>query len=98
MFQFILQFENGYDTIVGERGMQISGGQRQRIAIARAILKNPKILILDEATSSLDSKSEQKIQESMRFLLKGKTAIIKNRFVRFFLRRLILCFPHVSIY
>ena len=74
--EFILQFENGYNTIVGERGMQISGGQRQRIAIARAILKNPKILILDEATSSLDSKSEQKIQESMSFLLKGKTAII----------------------
>ena len=74
--EFILQFENGYDTIVGERGMQISGGQRQRIAIARAILKNPKILILDEATSSLDSKSEQKIQDSMNFLLKDKTAII----------------------
>ena len=73
---FILEFENGYNTIVGERGMQISGGQRQRIAIARAILKNPKILILDEATSSLDSKSEQRIQESMNFLLKGKTAII----------------------
>ena len=74
--EFILEFKKGYETIVGERGIQISGGQRQRIAIARAILKNPKILILDEATSSLDSKSERKIQESMKVLLQNKTAVI----------------------
>ncbi len=73
---FIAGLPDGYDTLVGERGMKLSGGQRQRVALARAFLRNPKILILDEPTSNLDSKTEEEIQRSLETLMKGRTTFI----------------------
>ena len=74
--EFTDRFEKGLDTVIGERGVKLSGGQRQRIAIARAILANPRILILDEATSNLDTESESYIQESLRSLMSGRTTFV----------------------
>ena len=73
---FILETENGYDTNIGDRGMKLSGGQRQRLSIARAVLKNPEILILDEATSALDTESEKLVQEALTSLLDGRTSVV----------------------
>jgi subfamily B ATP-binding cassette protein MsbA len=73
---FILQCENGYQTNIGDSGVKLSGGQRQRLSISRAILKNPPILILDEATSSLDARSEKLVQDALNNLMKLRTSIV----------------------
>jgi len=74
--EFILQTENGYQTLTGDRGMKLSGGQRQRISIARAVLRNPPILILDEATSALDTESERLVQDAISKLMKNRTSLV----------------------
>ena len=74
--EFIMASENGYDTLIGDRGCRLSGGQRQRLSIARAILKDPAILILDEATSALDSESEHLVQEALERLMSNRTTLV----------------------
>ena len=74
--QFIIQTKEGYETKIGDRGSKLSGGQRQRLSIARAILKNPPILILDEATSALDTESEKLVQESLSQLMQNRTTLV----------------------
>ncbi|MDE5634764.1 MAG: ATP-binding cassette domain-containing protein, partial [Muribaculaceae bacterium] len=73
---FIMESPEGYDTNIGDRGCRLSGGQRQRVSIARAILKNPPVLILDEATSALDSESEKSVQEALDRLMKDRTTLV----------------------
>ena len=75
-YDFIINTPDGWDTMLGEKGIGLSGGQKQRIAIARVFLKNPKLLILDEATSSLDSESEELVQEALDNLMKNRTSIV----------------------
>jgi subfamily B ATP-binding cassette protein MsbA len=74
--EFIVEMEDGYNTNIGDRGMKLSGGQRQRLSIARAVLKNPDVLILDEATSALDTQSEKLVQQALDSLLAGRTSVV----------------------
>jgi ATP-binding cassette subfamily B protein len=74
--EFILQLPNGYQTIIGERGFSLSGGQRQRIAIARAIIADPRVLVLDDATSAVDPSKESEIRDAMRTVMSGRTTIV----------------------
>ena len=74
--EFIIKMENGYHSNIGDRGANLSGGQRQRISIARAVLKNPPVMILDEATSALDTESERYVQEALTNLMKNRTSIV----------------------
>jgi subfamily B ATP-binding cassette protein MsbA len=74
--EFIMQTENGYETVIGDRGIRLSGGQRQRLSIARAVFKNPSILILDEATSALDTESERSVQDALNKLMQGRTTLV----------------------
>ncbi len=87
----IISFPNGYETLVGERGVTLSGGQKQRIAIARALLKNPKILILDDSTSSVDTETEQKIWEALETLMKGRTTFIIAHRIQSLMKADIIC-------
>jgi ATP-binding cassette subfamily B protein len=73
---FVMGLPDQYDTVVGERGYRLSGGEKQRVALARVILKNPRILVLDEATSSLDSESESLIQDALKRVMAGRTSIV----------------------
>jgi subfamily B ATP-binding cassette protein MsbA len=96
--EFILQLPKGYDTPVGERGCRLSGGQRQRLAIARALLRDPKVLILDEATSSLDAESERLVQDALNNLMEGRTTlIIAHRFATIWRANKIIVLEHGRI-
>jgi subfamily B ATP-binding cassette protein MsbA len=75
-YDFIMKMPQGFDTLIGERGVRLSGGERQRLAIARAVLKNPPILILDEATSQLDAESELLVQQAIDRLMEGRTVFV----------------------